>query len=53
MKGGENMNYSRIKQLKEQYPPGTRIQLDHNGRIIRFAENATIPIPSPQVLKAQ
>lgn len=32
MKGGENMNYSRIQQLKEQYPPGTRIQLDHMGK---------------------
>ena len=39
MKGGENMNYSRIQQLKEQYPPGTRIQLDHMG-------NDPNPIPA-------
>lgn len=25
------MNDSRIKMLKEQYPPGTRIQLDYMG----------------------
>ena len=25
------MNEGRVKMLKEQYPPGTRIQLDHMG----------------------
>ena len=27
----DNMNEGRVKMLKEQYPPGTRIQLDHMG----------------------
>ena len=39
MRGGENMNEGRIKMLKEQYPPGTRIQLDHMG-------NDPNPIPA-------
>lgn len=33
------MNEGRIKMLKEQYPPGTRIQLDHMG-------NDPNPIPA-------
>lgn len=41
MKGGENMNYSRIQQLKEQYPPGTRIQLDHMGKDPNPISNGT------------
>ena len=36
------MSRGRIEFYKEHYPRGTRVQLDSNGRIIRFADNAMI-----------
>ena len=39
------MSRGRIEFYKEHYPCGTRVQLDSNGRIIRFADNAMIRVP--------
>lgn len=38
------MSRGRIEFYKEHYPCGTRVQLDGNGRIIRFADNAMIRV---------